>query len=128
MATILLAIKPEFVERIFSGDKKFEFRRSIARRAVDKIVIYATRPVCAVVGAVDVCGVISGAPDYVWTKTCDFAGIEREFFDSYFNGRNVSYAYKLGHVVRFEVPRSLSEFGVRTAPQSFIYVDEYGHL
>lgn len=51
MATILLVIKPEFIERIFSGDKKFEFRRRVARRGVDKIIIYATRPVCAVVGA-----------------------------------------------------------------------------
>ena len=122
MATVLLAIKPEFVERIFSGEKKFEFRRRIARRAVDKIVIYATRPVCAVVGAVDVCGIISGTPDNVWARTCNAAGIDRGFFDSYFSGCDMAYAYRLGQVVRFDVPRPLSDFGVRTAPQGFVYI------
>ena len=123
MATVLLAIKPEFVERIFSGEKKFEFRRNVARRAVDKIIIYATRPVCAVVGVADVCGIVSGAPDYVWAQTCASAGIGREFFDSYFRGRDVAYAYKLGRVVRFDVPRVLSEFGVRAAPQGLVYLN-----
>lgn len=122
MATILLAIKPEFVERIFSGDKKFEFRRRVALCNVDKIVIYATRPICAVVGAVDVCGIISGTPDDVWARTCNAAGIDRGFFDSYFSGENMAYAYKLGHVLRFDVPRPLSDFGVRTAPQGFVYI------
>ena len=123
MATVLLAIKPEFVERIFSGEKKFEFRRRIARRAVDKIVIYATRPVCAVVGVADVCGIVSGAPDVVWAQTCASAGIGRDFFDSYFRGRDVAYAYKLVRVVRFDVPRSLSDVGVRAAPQGVVYIE-----
>ena len=123
MATILLAIKPDFVKKIFSSEKKFEFRRRIARRGVDKIVIYATRPVCAVVGVVDVCGIVSGAPDVVWVQTKNAAGIGRNFFDSYFNGCDMAYAYRLGHVVRFDVPRSLSEFGVRAAPQGVVYIE-----
>ena len=31
---ILLAIKPEFVEKILSGDKKFEFRKFIPKAKV----------------------------------------------------------------------------------------------
>lgn len=123
MATVLLAIKPEFVERIFSGEKKFEFRRNIARRGVDKIVIYATRPVCAVVGMVDVCGIVSGTPDFVWGQTKNAAGIRREFFDSYFDGRDIAYAYKLGRVIKFDEPKKLSDFNVRAAPQAFVYID-----
>ncbi len=124
MATILLAIKPEFVERIFVGEKKFEFRRAVARCNVDKIVIYATRPVCAVVGAVDVVGVVSGAPDEVWAQTSKASGITREFFDSYFSGRSCAYAYKLGRVVKYDAPRPLSDFGVRTAPQGVVYLEK----
>ena len=123
MATVLLAIKPEFVERIFSGEKKFEFRRRIALCNVDKIVIYATRPICAVVGAVDVCGIVSGAPEFVWAQTKNASGIDRGFFDSYFSGCDMAYAYKLVRVVRFDVPRSLSDVGVRAAPQGFVYIE-----
>lgn len=123
MATILLAIKPEFVEKILSTQKCFEFRRTIPRKPIDKIVIYATKPIARVVGMVNVCGIISGTPDYVWQITQKNAGITQDFFDSYFYGRNTAYAYKLGKVIKYDTAKSLSDFGLRAAPQSFVYLD-----
>ena len=123
MTTILLAIKPEFADKILSTQKKFEFRRIIPRKPINKIVIYATRPVGHVVGMVNVCGIISGPPDYVWQITQKNAGITQDFFDSYFYGRNTAYAYKLGKVIRYNTAKSLSDFGLRVAPQSFVYLD-----
>ena len=81
---ILLSIKPEFVERIFDGVKKFEFRKVVANKSIDAIVIYATAPVMRVVGCVQVRGIIGDRPDGLWQKTKNVAGITREFFDSYF--------------------------------------------
>lgn len=123
MVAILLAIKPEFVARIFSGDKKFEFRKIIPCAHVDKIFIYATRPICAVVGYVSVSGMLSDRPDNLWNKTEKYAGIEREFFNSYFSGCSMAHAFCLGDVVKYPVARSLSEFGIRTAPQNFVYLN-----
>ena len=123
MTTILLAIKPEFADKILSTQKKFEFRRTIPRKPINKIVIYATRPVGHVVGMVNVCRIISGTPDYVWQITQKNAGITQDFFDSYFYGRNTAYAYKLGKVIRYNTAKSLSDFGLRAAPQSFVYLD-----
>ena len=37
MATILLSIKPEYVERIFNGSKKYEFRKYLTQEKVEKI-------------------------------------------------------------------------------------------
>lgn len=31
---VLLAIKPEFVEKIFSGEKKYEFRKVVFKKEV----------------------------------------------------------------------------------------------
>lgn len=43
---VLLSINPEYVEKIFSGIKKYEYRRSIFKNeAVDTIVIYSTSPI-----------------------------------------------------------------------------------
>ena len=123
MATILLAIKPEFVEKILSTQKCFEFRRTIPRKPIDKIVIYATRPIGRVVGSVKVRGIIIGAPSDVWKTTQKNAGITQDFFDSYFYGRNTAYAYKLGKVIKYDTAKSLSDFGLRVAPQSFVYLD-----
>lgn len=37
---ILLSIKPVFVEEIFKGDKKFEYRRTIFKRKdIKKVVV-----------------------------------------------------------------------------------------
>lgn len=52
MATAIFSIHPQFADLILSGEKKFEFRRIPAKRDIDKILIYATAPVCAVVGEV----------------------------------------------------------------------------
>ena len=54
MSTILLSIKPEFSEKIFNETKKYEFRKRVARKKVEKIVVYATSPVKKIVGEVEV--------------------------------------------------------------------------
>ena len=123
MTTILLAIKPEFADKILSAQKKFEFRRIMPRKPINKIVIYATRPVGHVVGTVNVRGIISGAHDDVWKITKNNAGITREFFDSYFCGRNMAFAFDLDNPIKYNTPKTLSDFGLRVAPQSFIYLD-----
>ena len=42
---VLLSIKPEFVEAIFSGEKLYEYRKAIFKKNVTTVVIYATKPV-----------------------------------------------------------------------------------
>ena len=55
VASILLSIKPEYVEKILKGEKRYEFRRKLCQKEVDKIYIYETSPVKKVVGeAVDI--------------------------------------------------------------------------
>lgn len=122
MADILLSIKPEFVEKIFLSEKKYEFRKIIPNRKVDKIVIYVTRPICRVVGEVFVSSIISGTPQDVWKKTEKYAGIGWEFFYSYFKGCEIAYAYKLGMVHKYYKPQMLSDIGIYMAPQNFLYL------
>lgn len=54
MATILLSIKPEYANRIFDGSKKYEFRKHLPQKKIDKIVVYSTDPVQRVIGEVEV--------------------------------------------------------------------------
>ena len=46
--TILLSIKPRFVEQILNGEKCFEYRKHVPGCHVDKIIIYSSSPVCAI--------------------------------------------------------------------------------
>ena len=51
---VILSIKPEFVEKIINGEKKFEYRRKIFKKDVEKVLIYASSPIKLVVGELHV--------------------------------------------------------------------------
>ena len=123
MCTILLSIKPEYTNRILEGSKKFEFRRSVAKRKVDRILIYSTAPEMKVVAMVEVLGVEKDLPQNLRQKTHANAGISRPKFMDYFANRSVAYAYKLGALQKFDKPKTLAEYGITAAPQSFVYVE-----
>ena len=123
MCTILLSIKPEYTNRILEGSKKFEFRRSVAKRKVDRILIYSTAPEMKVVAMVEVIGVMMDSPKRLWEKTRTHAGISRPKFMDYYANRSVAYAYQLGELQKFDTPKTLAEYGISAAPQSFVYIE-----
>ena len=118
MESILLSINPEYVERIFAGSKKYEFRKRLANRTVDKILMYSTAPIMKVVGEAEVVKTISSSPTALWEYTKKFAGKYRK----YFKGCKVAYAYQLGEIIQYDPPKELSEFNISLPPQSFIYL------
>ena len=50
------------------------------------------------------------------------AGITKKFYFSYYAGKDKAIAYKLKDVVIYEKPKALSDYGIRQAPQSFVYL------
>lgn len=122
MKALLLSIKPEYVEKILQGEKKFEYRKRLAKEDVSYIYVYSTAPSMKVVASVHIEGHLSDSPTALWEKTKAAAGISRAKFRDYFRGCKTAYAYKLGKVEVFESPKNLSDFGVAVAPQSFVYI------
>lgn len=121
MASILLSIKPEYVERIFAGSKKYEFRKRLANKPVEKFLY---------TDGTDNAGRRRG-PDHrnnirflrpLCGSVPKFAGISRDKYREYFKGCKTAYAYRLGDVTRYEAPKKLSEFNINLPPQSFIYL------
>lgn len=121
---VLLSIKPEFVEKILDGSKKFEFRKGIFKNSlVTSVVIYSTMPVGMVVGEFDIADVIHDEPSIVWKKTKKFAGISKDFFDIYFESREKAYAIEISNVRKYDQPMLLSALGKNiSAPQSYRYL------
>lgn len=122
MCRVLLSIKPEYVEKIFSGEKEFEFRKNRCKSDVRKMLIYCTSPVMKVVGEADIVQIIEGSPSVVWEKTQNKSGITKDFYDSYYAGRTKSVAYKLANIKKYKKPKTLKSLGIATAPQSFVYL------
>lgn len=123
MRAILLSIKPEFVEKILLGEKKYEYRKKLCKESVEKIYIYATAPIKMVVGEVVITGKKILNKEKLWEETQTQSGITKEFYDKYFLNCEEGSAYCLGQVTKYEKGKSLQEFGVKVAPQSFVYYD-----
>lgn len=119
---IVISINPEHVENIINGIKKYEYRTRAAKQDVGKIIIYETVPVKKIVAEVEIIEVLEMPKDLLWKCTKEYAGISKEFYYSYFNDREIAYAYKLGKVKVYRKPKELIDFGLKTAPQSYAYV------
>lgn len=123
---ILLSIKPEYVEKIFNGKKKFEYRKVLFNDTrVTTVVVYSTMPVGRIVGEFQIKRIHQDSPQSLWSKTQEFAGVDSVFFRDYFHGRESGYAIEIGHVSQYENPidprKAFEKF---TAPQSFCYFRE----
>ena len=122
MRKIVISINPQHNQNILNGSKKFEYRTKAAKSDVKKIIIYETTPIKRIVAEVEIVEVLTMNPEDLWENTKEQSGITKSFFDAYFKGRKVAYAYKLGKVKQYEEPKTLKEFGLKCAPQSFVYV------
>lgn len=122
MYNMLISIKPEYVENIFNGSKKYEYRKIRCKQDIDKIIIYSTYPIMKVVGEAKVEKILEDSPDCIWEKTKKYSGIDLNFYQKYFKDRSKAIAYKLTNIKKYDSPKELSSYGIKAAPQSFVYI------
>jgi len=120
---VLLSIKPKYAELILEGEKKYEFRRSIFKNpSVKKVVIYASSPISKVVGEFEIEDILSLNLAELWKHTMEHSGIDKEFYDNYFSGKDVGHAIKVKSAKRYAKHKDLKDFDINYAPQSFAYI------
>lgn len=75
---VLMAIKPDYANKIFSGEKTYEFRRVIFKEPlVDSVVVYCTKPVGKIIGEFKIKKIIKDTPNNLWEITKENAGIQK---------------------------------------------------
>jgi len=120
---VLLSIKPEFALKIFNGEKKFEFRRSIFKNEkVKKVIVYASYPTQKVIGEFEIEEILNDDLQSLWQKTKEHAGIKEEYFYEYFSDKQKGYAIKIKSVKKYKRPVCLREKFKTNPPQSFSYL------
>lgn len=118
---VILSIKPQFIEEIVAGNKRFEFRKSVFKMPVEKVYVYASAPISRIIGEFRPMDVVTGAPVDVWKETKKFSGITKKFYDDYYKGKKTAYAIVIQNFVKYECQVNLPK-GIH-APQSYCYVD-----
>jgi predicted transcriptional regulator len=121
---ILLSIRPEHVEKIISGEKKYEYRKSAFKNDIRKVLIYATKPIGKIIGKFNITKIISGSPEVVWKKTRARSGLSKRSYMKYFENKQTSYAFRISNFEMFEEYIDPNEvYPDFTAPQSFRYIE-----
>lgn len=87
--SIILSIRPEYAEKILKGTKQVELRRVCPKQIHKKtlVLIYASSPIQALVGAFKVDYVIKKPLPELWLLVQGSAGVTKQEFDTYFQGR-----------------------------------------
>lgn len=119
----LLSIKPEFAKAIFSGKKKFEYRKVIFKQEIKCVQVYVTKPTGKIIGEFEIDEIIKDSPNSIWEQTKNNSGIKKEFYMEYFKGRDIGYAIKIKNITKYKKP--LCPYSMDSnfiAPQSFKYI------
>lgn len=119
---IIISINPQYVDKIISGEKKFEYRKRVAKKDIESIIVYCTYPRKLILAEVKIDGIIAASPEKLWESTKEKSGVTKEFFFEYFKDKKMAYAYKLGEILFYQKPLTLSEVGLTVAPQSYAYL------
>ena len=117
--TILMPIKPIHAHKIMNGTKKYEYRKVLPKKNINKMVIYATTPIKKIIGEVVVEDIIVDSVDNILNMTK--GSISKDKFFSYYKNNKFAVAYKLGRVTKYE--KDLKDININYYPQSYVYLD-----
>ena len=123
---VLLSIKPEYVEKIFSGIKKYEYRRSIFKnKEIDTIVIYSSSPVKRIVGEFKIKNIICDTPENLWKLHHKIDKESHKNFLNYLKDLEKAYAIEITDIKKYPNPLEIQELfpNLKKVPQSFMYID-----
>jgi predicted transcriptional regulator len=123
----LLSVRPRFAAALVDGSKTVEIRRRRVNVVVGTIcLVYASSPMCALVGAVAVESTDVDEPTALWRRWGRHTGLRRGEYDSYLNGSVRACAIVISGAVCFPHPVSLRELrrrqGTFVTPQSYRFL------
>lgn len=123
---ILLSIKPQYVDKIVSGEKKYEFRKTIfKRKQVDTIVVYSSGKVGKLIGEIKFTTILCDTPLNIWNITKEKAGLSKGDFFDYFRNKEIAHAIKIESFEPYSHAISIQEkYPGINPPQSFVYVEK----
>jgi len=123
---LLISLKPDYADLVFSGLKTAELRRRISEGIQDRdVYVYVSSPVKELRGGFRVGQVWAGSPSQIWSTVRELAGVNKRTFDNYYSGQKIAFALEIVDVWEYAYPRSLEQLRAQfpnfVTPQSYRY-------
>ena len=104
---LFIAVKPEYANKLISGQKDIELRKMRPHvQPGDYVIIYASAPVKAVLGFGRIKNIIECNPMNLWERYSNRLGISKQSYFSYYNG----YHKAIG--IEFDMIKTVTPIGL----------------
>lgn len=123
---LVMSVQPRYAERILAGQKCVEVRRRFsARWTGQRVVFYATRPVCGLVGEARIARVLHLPSEKLWEQYGPVLGASRGELDRHLRAARQVSAIELSDVTPYVTPMPIRELSglvgqALSAPRSFV--------
>lgn len=77
LTSVILSIKPIYVQAVMLEPKKVVFRKKIFKKPVDKAFVYSSSPVKKIIGYFAVGEIVENSMQQLWGKYNKVGGIEK---------------------------------------------------
>lgn len=102
---LLMSVRPKFVQQILAGTKRVEIRKVFSQRwAGHRVALYASDPICSLVGEATIAHVVPGTPGDIWEAMGANIGCCKATFDSYVGSTKEVFAIVLRDVHPYTPP------------------------
>ena len=98
---VLLSIKPQYVEEIIKGKKRYEFRKKVFKNDVNEVYIYSSSPVKKIVGYFKFDNIVEDHSENLWRNFKEYSGINEDEFFEYFKEKNKGFAIEINQLKIF---------------------------
>lgn len=120
---VLMSIRPKWVEKIRSGEKTVELRKTWSKLFTDgRVYIYETAPTKKIVGWMKLDSLVRAEPQELWEAVGKRSCVDKKDFDEYYNGKHIGY----GLCIKEFHPITPLPIGIvaKVPPQSWINLTE----
>jgi predicted transcriptional regulator len=125
---LLLSVRPQYAESILAGTKNAEIRRQRPGVAPGTpVIIYATKPLAAVIGTARIDCVQAGSPADLWNQYGCRMDVTEPDYANYLHDVNTAYVLLLSQARRLPAPLGLDEMRQTAAfrpPRSYRYMSQ----
>ncbi len=99
---LVLSIQPKYIDKILSGKKTVELRRSFSTKWIgSKAVLYSTAPSREIKGYVTIKNIVKDTPDAIWNKYEKRIGADKENFEKYVENKDKIYAIEMDEIKKY---------------------------